>query len=113
MSRYYEMMITVNDPVPDRKDAIEEAARAEWDLGDCYEGDGAITLSGNGRLCGGETEDEFAERIAQAIWQANGQFCAVEVSATDLENAPCEIYQLGKNDYDRLYAATPDTTPHT
>ena len=54
MSRYYEMMVTVNDMSPDRKDAIEEAARAEWDFGDCCEGEGSMTLSGEGRLGGGE-----------------------------------------------------------
>ena len=37
MSRYYEMTVTVNDTASDRKNAIEEAARAEWDFGGCYE----------------------------------------------------------------------------
>ena len=104
MSRYYEMMITISDMAPDRKDAVEAAARAEWDFGDCYEGAGCMTLSGDGRLGGGESEDEFATRITRAIWQANGQFCAVEVSATYLESLPCETYQLDKSDYDRLLA---------
>jgi hypothetical protein len=106
MSRCYEMMVTVSEMVPDRKDAIEEAARAGWDFGDCYEGEGSMTLSGNGWLGGGESEAEFAERIAKAIWQANGQFCAVEVCATDLENAPHERYQLDEGDYDRLQKVT-------
>ena len=105
MSRHYEMMITVNDMAPDRKDAIEEAARAEWDFGDCYEGERSMTLSGDGRLCGGESEDEFAERITKTILRANGQFCAVEVTATYLESLPYETYQLDKDDYDRLQAA--------
>ena len=105
MSRYYEMMITISDMAPDRKDAVEAAARAEWDFGDCYEGEGCMTLSGNGQLGGGESEDEFAQRITRAIWQANGQFCSVEVCATYLESLPCETYQLDKSDYDRLLAA--------
>ena len=112
MSRYYEMMITVSNLAPDRKDAIEEAARAEWDFGDCYEGEGSMTLSGRGSLGGGESEDQFAERITKAIWQANGHFCAVEVTATYLESLPYETYQLDKDDYDRLKKAA-CTTPHT
>ena len=111
MSRYYEMMIKVNDMAPDRKDAIEEAARAEWNWGDSCEGEGSMTLSGDGQLCGGESEDEFAERITTAIWQANGQFCSVEVFATCLEYLPCEQYQLDKDDYDRLRKAARTTQP--
>ena len=105
MSRSYEMMITINDMAPDRKDAIEEAARGEWDFGDCYEGGSSMTLSGDGRLGAGESEDDFAQRITKAIWQTNGQFCSVEVTATYLESLPYETYQLDKNDYDRLHQA--------
>jgi len=104
MSRYYEMIITVSARALGRKDAIEEAARAEWDFGDCYEGEDSMTLSGDGCLCGGESEDEFAQRITKAIWQTNGQFCSVEVCATYLESLPYETYQLDKDDYDRLLA---------
>ena len=111
MSRYYEMMITISDMAPDRKDAIEEAARAEWDFGDCYEGEGSMTLSGRDSLCGGKAGADFAGQITKAIWQANGQFCAVEVSATDLENAPCEQYQLDKDDYDRLQESAGTAQP--
>lgn len=70
-----------------------------------------MTLSGDGQLCGGESEDEFAERITKAIWQANGQFCSVEVCATYLEDLPCEQYQLDRDDYDRLRKAARTTQP--
>ena len=110
MSRYYEMTVTVNDMASDRKDAIEEAARTEWDFGGCYESQGGMTLSGDGQLCGGESEDEFAERITKAVWQANGQFCVVEVTATHLENLPYETYQLDRDDYDQLRTTPSSTT---
>ncbi|MCG8583112.1 MAG: hypothetical protein MI757_00170 [Pirellulales bacterium] len=102
MSRYYEMMVTVSDFATDRQAAVEAAANREWDFTDCSEGDGIIVLTGQESLCGGESEAEFAERITKAIWQANGEFCEVEVRVTDLENIPCETYQLDEDGYERL-----------
>ena len=53
-------------------------------------------------LSGGESEEEFTERLSLAIWRANGKFCDVSVDATFLEDLPYEIHTLDENDYERL-----------
>ena len=53
-------------------------------------------------FAGGETEEEFTERLAVAIWRANGGYCEVIVNATFLENLPYEIHTLDEDDYERL-----------
>ena len=107
MSRYYEMMVTISDFAADKQAVVEAAANDEWDFTDCSEGNGLIMLTGKESLCGGESEAEFAERITKAIWQANGQFCEVEVCATYLENPPYETYHLDEDDYEMLQRVAP------
>jgi len=100
------MFIKVSDFNQDNKDQIQEAAENEWGgLGNywyCYKDeDGTQMSSGcDGTLCGGEDEEEFSNRIVEAIWEANDGFCKVEVSATCLEDIPCETYEFGKKDYE-------------
>ena len=50
-------------------------------------------------LCGGESEEDFADRIAGAIWKANGAYCEVTVYATYLESLPCETHVRGERQY--------------
>jgi len=63
-------------------------------------------------LAGGESEEEFTERLAVAIWRANGGFCEVVVSATFLENLPYEIHMLDEDDYERLMKANTGEMSH-
>jgi len=52
-------------------------------------------------LCGGESEEEFADRLAGTIWKANGAYCEVTVYATYLESLPCETHVCGKSHYEK------------
>ena len=105
MSRSYNMFVRITNFNQDNKDQIQEAAENEWGgLGDnwyIHENEDEIQMSSesDGSLCGGEGEEEFSERIAKAIWEANGGFCKVEVSATYLEDLPCETYFFDSLDY--------------
>ena len=63
---------------------------------------GKLTASADDQLCGGETERQFAERLAKAIWTANGGPCEVEVRATYLEDPPHEEYSFDESDYERI-----------
>ena len=108
MSRSYNMFIRVYNFNQDNKDQIQEAAEEEWGgLGDdwyCHKDEDGVEMSSgaDGSLGGGESEDEFSERMAKAIWEANGGFCQVEVGATYLEDLPCDTYNFGEGEYDRL-----------
>ena len=110
MSRYYSMSVTITGADPDRFDPIMAAASAEWEFDDWYSHNGVLTASGDAQLFGGETDQQFAERLTQAIWRANGGPCRVEVTATYLDELPCESYSLGAGDYDRLMNSNRETT---
>jgi hypothetical protein len=109
MSRYYHMSVAVTGVAPERAETVKQAAETEWPFEDWYlDGRSVLTASADDNLCGGETEEEFAVRLAKAIWAANGGFCVVEISATYLENVPSETYCLGEDDYHRLTAQPAD-----
>lgn len=103
MSRYYEMSVEVGRHRAERGAAIREAARQEWPFGDWSDQEGTLEASAAGNLCGGESDSHFADRLAVAIWKANGAYCDVTVKATCLESLPYEEYGLGEDDYARLF----------
>jgi len=106
MSRFYEMSVEVSGHDPAKSSEIQSAAGQEWPFDDWWFAgdDDAATMhaSGQGSLCGGESEDEFTERLSLAIWRANSAFCRVSVDATYLENLPYETHELDESDYARL-----------
>lgn len=65
----------------------------------------ANRLGGRQALCR-ETDQEFAERLARAVWTANGGPCEVEVRSTYLEDLPHEDFVLDKADYERIMGQT-------
>jgi hypothetical protein len=106
MSRSYDMTIIVRGVNPERLEAVQEAAESCWDFDDWFQlasKDGQ-QASGYGSLCGGETEDEFADRLAKEIWAANGGFCEVEVRALCLENLPYGSYSFDEDDFAQVTA---------
>ena len=102
MSRSYEMTVEIKGYLPEKANVVREAAASLWGFADWYDQGDALTASAEGSLCGGETEEEFAERLSVAIWQANGGFCQVSLDATFLECLPRESYCLIEDDYARL-----------
>lgn len=110
MSRYYGMSVTISGHKPELVAGIKAAAEEEWPFGDWQAYDGKLTAYAESNLCGGETEEEFTERLSVAIWRANGAYCGVSVDATYLEALPYETHSLDEDDYARLMQGT---TPHT
>jgi hypothetical protein len=109
MSRYYEMTVTVSGHDPAKESQIRSAAAEEWPFEDWREqGEGQLCSSAQDNLCGGLSEEVFAERLSLAIWKANGAYCEVVVNATYLEELPHERHALGEDDYARLIAAEGD-----
>ena len=108
MSSFYEMSVEVSGYDPAKVAEIQAAAEQEWPFDDWWragdENDSAATMhaSGLNSLCGGESEEEFTERLSLAIWRANGGYCHVSVDATYLENLPYETHELDEANYARL-----------
>lgn len=112
MSRYYSMTIAIIGANSEQIKAVKQAAKAVWPFDDWFlDIDNRLTASADASLCGGETEEEFAERLAKAIWAANGDYCQVEVNATYLETLPYESYCFDEEDYGRLAEASGGGTP--
>jgi len=104
MSRHYQMDVLIQEHNKDKRPEIFEAIYEQWPFEDdeCSE----FGFTGRSSLCGGEGEDEFAERIAHAIWKANGDFCVVRVTATCLDNLPYHEYKLKRKDYEKFFGKT-------
>ena len=113
MSRYYEMGVEILGHDPEKEDQIKKAATNEWPFDDWWtSGDGDLRASAQNSLCGGESEEQFTERLSVAIWRANGSFCEVVVRATFLEDLPYETHTLDQRDYDRLMEPNTGETKH-
>ena len=102
MSRAYSIFVRITNAAPRRIETTKEAAETVWPFDDWHLHEGVLSACGDGNLCGGETEAEFALRLAREIWAANAGFCLVEVAATCLEYLPCDTYSLDEDDYQRL-----------
>lgn len=89
-----------------RQKSIEKACCEEWPFEPeafSVEKNGdnlpVLTARAADRLCGGETEEDFADRIADAVWKANQGYAEVNVIATYLEDLPYEIHERRYQDY--------------
>lgn len=100
MSRRYMMSVEISGFDVKRKDAIIEAAQTEWTFPgwDELAEPPLLWSKGEYNLYGGESEDEFANRLAAAIWVANRGPCEVEIVATYMEELPHETYKFDEDD---------------
>ncbi len=110
MSRLYRMELEVEDVdfdiyKPENDDMVAtiiDAVTPLWNWESHTRYDGTLTMEGESSLCGGESEREFATRLAHAIWAATDRYYAVVVTATYLENPPWEAYSLDEDDWDEF-----------
>ena len=110
MSRYYEAKIEIEEFDESRKKQIQQACMEEWGFEKddffCFErhADGVRCMEAVAQhsLCGGETEEEFSERMAEAIWKANGGYCRTTVNAMYLEEVPYEAYVMDEDNYEEI-----------
>lgn len=106
MSRSYRMSVEIRRVGFNHAEAVKEAAEKEWPFSaEWYDQrDGTddkyrlLANDGDSQLCGGETEEEFADRLAAAIWSANRGYCEVSVGALFLE----EVGDLHDRDFDHF-----------
>lgn len=110
MSRWYEMSVTVAGFDRRKKRRIIAECTEEWGFGkEDFTEDGrspgtpvpVLRATAQDHLCGGETEEEFADRFSRTIWKVNGRYCEVTIQATCLENLPSETHLRDEDDYRR------------
>lgn len=109
MSRLYEMSICVEGHNPDCAEKIKDAINDHWLIEHMDEyslnSGPEIHASGTSSLCGGESEEEFAERLSIDVWRANdGNYCDVTVKAVYLEDLPNTIHKLDEGTYEEYKA---------
>lgn len=98
MSRRYEIQIIV-EADPKLHAHITEIIEEEWGCDDRDSEGNNLVILAESSLCGGETEEEFTQRIAHAIWKECG-FVPVQINATCLEYIPYETYHQIKEDFE-------------
>ena len=106
MSRRYRMDVEVMKYDTEKVDAVVDALNGEWEFNvegptDLI-GDEALGGTGESCLCGGESEEEFAQRVSKAVWAANGGFCEVYIRCYDLENIPCQTYEYDEETFKEM-----------
>jgi hypothetical protein len=110
MSRLYRISIIVTEYDENQVEAIFDAITQEWDIDHHYchpastaeAGPRFLCASGDSYLCGGESEEDFADRVALGVWQAIGGYCHIKVDATYLDDLPCETHIRDDDDYYHL-----------
>lgn len=107
MSRNVSIDVEVTGFVPAQHRKIVAACCREWS----FQADDFIyvkpdpprennmTATADGQLCGGETESEFIDRLASAVWSANSAYCEVTVRITSLDNLPYDTRTKDETDY--------------
>jgi hypothetical protein len=95
------MSVEVSEHRPEKREAINTAWIGEWgDETELDSIDKRLVGVSEGYLCGGESEDAFVERLSRAIWEANGEYCGVRITAIYLEDQPTTEYDCDREQYD-------------
>ena len=106
MSRLYRMNVQVLGYDTEKAEAVVDACNEEWDFDmevpEDSQAHASLEGTGEGWLCGGESEEEFAQQLSKAVWKANGGFCEVYIRCYDLENIPCESYEYDEETFKEM-----------
>lgn len=108
MARCYGMDVLV-EVIPENKwlyvkKALEDAwfgklAQDAFET-NTYDGSHYFQQYQEGVLCGGESVEEFVDRLTYAIWDACECYVPVIIRATYLDDLPSEEHELNEEDYD-------------
>ncbi len=106
MSNCYSVTVQIDGCNRSRMEAVEEAVMAQWDIECCVHSwesplDGTLGFMGELCLYAGEAPDNFTSRLSEAVWQANRDYCDVEVEAVGEEDSTAGecIYTVTLVDY--------------
>lgn len=114
MSRCYEFRITVSGYEPERLGEICAALHTQWDFDPSGLPIGEdpppqeLDATGVDNLCAGMTAEEMAERLARAVWAANGAYCEVEARSLYLDDQPpSDTHTWEEGDYEEWIEQAP------
>jgi hypothetical protein len=106
VSRSFEFKLSVRGYRAERLRGICGALQTQWDFDPSdfpLEEEPPpkdLSVSGVDELCGGTTAEEMADRLAHAVWSANGAYCEVEVWSTFLDVVPpSDVHTWNDGDY--------------
>lgn len=107
MSRYYQMGVEIHGFDPAKEDAITAILQVNWYYDSCSsyideELGPVLSMIGDGYLTAGCTEEQYAEDTAKDVWEANGGYCFVIITATYLGDLPFEKYTFDAKAYEEL-----------
>ncbi len=100
MSRCYEITISVTQHDQDKCEQIVEAVRGEGLEAD-PDSDGEAGIIFHSEVINvniGHTDQETARDVVEAIWEANGAWCQVNVSMRDLD-ADTPVHSWDETEY--------------
>lgn len=93
MSKYFGVKIEADGLNESRLEQIRDALCKEWDIEEDEihfqprpKHTADLVAVTTGGPCAMETEIEFCERMAEAVWKANGRYCPVRVSVESAAN---------------------------
>ena len=110
MSREYSVDLRVIGLNPYQVEEIREAAEHEWPFHDWYEREQELDVTATATLTSGESEKEFATRLAKAIWLANAADCYIEIHTAYIEVPPAETFCFGSEEYASIMMQSEKTT---
>ena len=107
MSRYYQMNVEVQGFNKDKENDITAILKVNWNYDSCSsyideELGPVLSMTGDGYLTAGCTEEQYAEDTAKDVWEENGGYCFVVITATYLEDLPFEEYTFDDKAYEEL-----------
>ncbi len=85
------------------QDAVEKSANEQWPFQIWNQYGSYVFATGEGFFHPHENE-ELADRLSRAIWDANHGYCAIEIQEACVEIRPQHTYRRNRSDYDRLWA---------
>ncbi len=86
MSRCYEMTILVQEHNADRIEEIVDAVSGlDYEADGDAQGDVFQFCSETINIAAGHSDESVAREVVEAIWEANGAFCKVQVGMRDLD----------------------------
>ena len=102
MSRLYGMDLNISNYNIIHQEALMGAVKKEWTFDKQWIRDNSISMYGEDYLCGGMSDEKFAQNLCKTIWKANKNFCHVNVQAIYLEDLPSEDYWFDEENYEEM-----------
>jgi len=105
MSRMYQMNVEI-ECTEEQAEKIIPVLKEYWPFEDPYPSNylsGLLYMTGDGSLYGGDTEEEFTDSLARAVWKEVG-YVPVEVNARCMEYLPSDTHHRSKDEYEKWVA---------